>query len=105
MIGGGDMSKNRLVPDFLRSLESKQSVLIRNPEAIRPWQHVLEPLSGYLILAQELASSNGHQFTGSWNFGPVDTQISVKKLVNRLTRLRAFQKLSMKSTSHCEALF
>ena len=106
VIGGGDMSKNRLVPDFLRSLESKQSVPIRNPKAIRPWQHVLEPLSGYLILAQKLASSNGSTLTGSWNFGPVDNHISVETVVNHLTKLTGYSQIINKnSTSHHEAPF
>jgi len=69
VIGGGDWSKDRLVPDVYRAIESGDSVLIRNCDAIRPWQHVLEPLSGYLILAQALFEF-GDEFASSWNFGP-----------------------------------
>jgi CDP-glucose 4,6-dehydratase len=69
VIGGGDWADDRLIPDILRSFEKNESVVIRNPKAIRPWQHVLEPLSGYLILAQKLYD-NGEKYAQSWNFGP-----------------------------------
>jgi CDP-glucose 4,6-dehydratase len=69
VIGGGDWSENRLIPDILKALESGQNVRIRNPNAIRPWQHVLEPLRGYLTLAEKLVEY-GPQFAQSWNFGP-----------------------------------
>ena len=71
VIGGGDWAADRLVPDILRALEQNQSVLIRNPHAIRPWQHVLEPLSGYLLLAQQLYE-HGQAYAEGWNFGPRD---------------------------------
>ena len=71
VIGGGDWAVNRLVPDILRAFERGESVIIRNPTAIRPWQHVLEPLAGYLILAERLCS-NGKAYAESWNFGPND---------------------------------
>jgi CDP-glucose 4,6-dehydratase len=69
VIGGGDWSKDRLIPDAIKAFEKGQPLLIRNPLAIRPWQHVLDPLSGYLILAQELYQ-NGTSFASAWNFGP-----------------------------------
>ena len=72
VIGGGDWSKDRLIPDIFRFLEKKQPVEIRNPNAIRPWQHVLEPLSGYLILAECLYEKSGISFAEGWNFGPND---------------------------------
>lgn len=71
VIGGGDWALDRLVPDILRALEQDQPVLIRNPHAIRPWQHVLEPLSGYLLLAQQLYA-HGQAYAEGWNFGPRD---------------------------------
>lgn len=71
VIGGGDWAQDRLIPDILRALEKQQPVLIRNPHAIRPWQHVLEPLSGYLLLAERLYE-NGHADAEGWNFGPRD---------------------------------
>ncbi len=71
VIGGGDWAQDRLVPDILRALEKRESVLIRNPHAIRPWQHVLEPLSGYLLLAERLYLHEQLDAEG-WNFGPRD---------------------------------
>lgn len=69
VIGGGDWSKDRLVPDFFRSLECGQVLSIRSPHAVRPWQHVLEPLFGYLTLGEKLVSESG-EFAEAWNFGP-----------------------------------
>lgn len=69
VIGGGDWAEERLVPDIIRAFISKQSVAIRNPQAIRPWQHVLDPLAGYLQLAQAIYEK-GHSFASGWNFGP-----------------------------------
>ncbi|HJW57957.1 MAG TPA: CDP-glucose 4,6-dehydratase [Burkholderiaceae bacterium] len=71
VIGGGDWSADRLVPDILHALEMGEAVLIRNPHAIRPWQHVLEPLSGYLLLAERLYTG-GQTDAEGWNFGPLD---------------------------------
>ena len=71
VIGGGDWSANRLLPDFFRSLERGEELVLRSPEATRPWQHVLEPLSGYLTLAEALASNRDH-VAGAYNFGPDD---------------------------------
>lgn len=71
VIGGGDWASDRLVPDTLSALERNEPVLIRNPHAIRPWQHVLEPLSGYLMLAQSLYE-HGQLDAEGWNFGPRD---------------------------------
>jgi CDP-glucose 4,6-dehydratase len=69
VIGGGDWSEDRIVPDIMRALQSGQPVVVRNPNAIRPWQHVLESLSGYLLLGGKL-SSNPVKFANAWNFGP-----------------------------------
>lgn len=71
VIGGGDWALDRLVPDTLLALEKGQPVQIRNPHATRPWQHVLEPLSGYLLLAEKL-HEQGQAFAEGWNFGPKD---------------------------------
>lgn len=71
VIGGGDWADDRLIPDILRAFEKSEPVIIRNPLATRPWQHVLEPLSGYLILAQNLYNE-GSEFAEGWNFGPKD---------------------------------
>lgn len=69
VIGGGDWAVDRLVPDFLRALDAGRILSIRSPLATRPWQHVLEPLSGYLILAEKLFTA-GQGFAEAWNFGP-----------------------------------
>ena len=69
VIGGGDWAEDRLIPDFMRAIEAKRKVSIRNPHAIRPWQHVLEPLQGYLMLCQKLYE-NGPNYSQSFNFGP-----------------------------------
>lgn len=71
VIGGGDWAADRLIPDILRAFEQNQPVTIRNPCAVRPWQHVLEPLSGYLTLAERLYT-DGQAFAEGWNFGPQD---------------------------------
>lgn len=72
VIGGGDWSANRLIPDILAAIQAGQRVQIRYPEAIRPWQHVLEPLSGYLQLAERLCGDGGQSYAEAWNFGPAD---------------------------------
>ena len=71
VIGGGDWAEDRLIPDILSAFEKSEPVVIRNPLSTRPWQHVLEPLSGYLVLAQKLFI-NGDDFSEAWNFGPKD---------------------------------
>ena len=71
VIGGGDWAADRLIPDILRAFEQGQPVTIRNPHSTRPWQHVLEPLSGYLTLAERLCT-DGQAFAEGWNFGPRD---------------------------------
>jgi CDP-glucose 4,6-dehydratase len=71
VIGGGDWAADRLIPDFIRAISQNQEVKIRSPHAIRPWQHVLEPLTGYLTLAAKLFSE-GIKYAEAWNFGPDD---------------------------------
>jgi CDP-glucose 4,6-dehydratase len=84
VIGGGDWAKDRIVPDCIRALKSNQSIAIRNPWATRPWQHVLEPLNGYLLLANRLIE-NGKKYAGAWNFGPDDSSvIPVNEVVNKI---------------------
>ena len=84
VIGGGDWSEDRLIPDALAAFEANQPLIIRNPLSIRPWQHVLEPLSGYLVLAQALFEQ-GTEFSGAWNFGPQDSDArSVQDVVELL---------------------
>ena len=85
VIGGGDWSDDRLIPDTLKSFVKGEAVQIRNPHAIRPWQHVLEPLSGYLMLAEKLYSKKDDA-KNAWNFGPRDEDArSVQWLVEKLS--------------------
>ncbi len=87
VIGGGDWACDRIVPDFISRIQAKKALSLRNPGATRPWQHVLEPLSGYLLLAQRLAGNAGSAFAEGWNFGPVDASIiTVHELASRLVR-------------------
>lgn len=84
VIGGGDWNKNRIVVDCARAWLQSEKVSLRNPEATRPWQHVLEPLSGYLILAQKLSESSEHHGE-AFNFGPDESNVyTVNEVVNRL---------------------
>jgi CDP-glucose 4,6-dehydratase len=69
VIGGGDWQKDRIIPDCIKALEGNRPVAVRNPHAIRPWQHVLDPLAGYLLLASKMYQ-NPTGFCGAWNFGP-----------------------------------
>lgn len=87
VIGGGDWAEDRLIPDIMRAIVQGKPVQIRSPHAIRPWQHVLEPLSGYLVLAQKL-HENGAAFSEGWNFGPNDEDAKpVSWIVDRLTTM------------------
>ena len=84
VIGGGDWSADRLVPDCIRAFLAGQVVRIRSPAATRPWQHVLEPLCGYLLLAERLWTS-GQEFAQAWNFGPaMDDAQPVLRIVQLL---------------------
>jgi CDP-glucose 4,6-dehydratase len=86
VIGGGDWAEDRLIPDIMRAISAGRPVNIRNPHAIRPWQHVLEPLSGYLLLAQKLYEE-GAAFAEGWNFGPNDEDARpVQWIVEQLTQ-------------------
>src|SRR5206468_7292491 len=86
VIGGGDWAVDRIVPDLARAAETGTRAVIRRPKSVRPWQHVLEPLGGYLLLAHR-AASEGQRFAGPWNFGPpVEESVSVGELVERLQR-------------------
>lgn len=88
VIGGGDWATDRLIPDFVRAIQAGESARIRNPHAIRPWQHVLEPLSGYLRLAEELWDNDAPEASGGWNFGPDDSDArSVEWVATQLVEL------------------
>jgi CDP-glucose 4,6-dehydratase len=87
VIGGGDWAADRLIPDILKSFEKNEAVIVRNPDSTRPWQHVLEPLSGYLMLAQNLYN-NTEQYSEGWNFGPTENNVKpVEYIVDKMTSL------------------
>jgi CDP-glucose 4,6-dehydratase len=87
VIGGGDWAEDRIVPDAMRALDNKESISVRNPRAVRPWQHVLEPLSGYLTLAASLAGSAS--FATAFNFGPgPDSNRTVSDLIMEILKHR-----------------
>ncbi len=86
-IGGGDWCEDRIIPDSIRSLVNKEPIEVRNPQAIRPWQHVLEPLSGYLWLGA-LMYNNGADYASTWNFGPKAYQtMTVGELVEQAIKI------------------
>lgn len=87
VIGGGDWAEDRLVPDAMRAFMNEKPLVIRNPRSIRPWQHVLDPLAGYLILAQRLVAE-GASYAQGWNFGPPSaSEVPVEIIVQRLIAL------------------
>ena len=91
VIGGGDFAKNRLVPDILNAINNKKKLIIRNPMQIRPWQHVLDPLMGYLLLAQKQYNGKVRSLNNSWNFGPDKRNfkkvIEIVKFIKKKTKL------------------
>lgn len=83
VIGGGDWSTDRIIPDIIRSLQAGQNIIVRNPTSVRPWQHVLEPLNGYLLLAGML-NDNPTKYASAFNFGPMpNDHLTVKELVEK----------------------
>ncbi len=84
VIGGGDWSEARLVPDIFRAFARGEKVRLRHPKAVRAWQHVLDPVRGYLMLAERLWESDGTQFADGWNFGPAPSEIYDVETVTRL---------------------
>ncbi|PVD53475.1 CDP-glucose 4,6-dehydratase [Terrimonas sp.] len=83
VIGGGDWSTDRIIPDIIRSLQAKQNIIVRNPSSVRPWQHVLEPLTGYLLLGG-LLNQHHEKYSTAFNFGPLPgDHLAVKDLVKK----------------------
>ena len=94
MIGGGDWSSDRIIPDCIKAWSKNQIVDIRNPESTRPWQHVLEPLSGYLLLGSKLNAYHGEAF----NFGPShNNTYSVRELIDKMSEF--WDQVSWNDTS------
>ena len=98
VIGGGDWSVDRLIPDFLQATHTGKKLYIRFPNAVRPWQYVLEPLSGYLMLAEKLVK-NGNDFAEAWNFGPKEKKLrSVSWIINYLSKKYSNLKWEVKKS-------
>jgi CDP-glucose 4,6-dehydratase len=108
VIGGGDWAADRLIPDFIRAMKKKEKLTIRNPHAIRPWQHVLEPLHGYLLLCQKLYEE-GPLFSGSFNFGPDEKDAkNVESIANYIVKVwgeGAIYEINSNTSSLHEAHF
>ncbi|MDF2566859.1 MAG: CDP-glucose 4,6-dehydratase [Oscillospiraceae bacterium] len=100
VIGGGDWSEDRLIPDIIRSLEADKAIVLRNPNSTRPWQHVLEPLYGYLLLASKLFHQ-GSKYCGAWNFGPDFGSIStVHNVTTKMIALWGSGKIQIDSAQN-----
>lgn len=105
VIGGGDWAEDRLIPDFIRAVENGNNFVLRNPKSIRPWQHVLQPLSGYICLAEKLLLKKNEYATG-WNFGPdEDSNRQVEWLALKICQLWGVDKFYsiVSDTSYYEA--
>lgn len=104
VVGGGDWADNRLVPDILNAHDNGETLEMRSPNAIRPWQHVLEPIAGYLLLAEKL-SADANRFDGAWNFGPPDDDIkTVEWIAKRLfSHLNSNSKIDIREHEFHEA--
>ena len=87
VIGGGDWRPNRLIPDCVMALRASEPIIVRSPDSIRPWQHVLEPIHGYMLLAHKM-SMDPKKYSGAWNFGPdKKSKSKVSDVTNRITQL------------------
>ncbi len=87
VIGGGDWAEDRIIPDAVRAVTSRKSLEVRSPQAVRPWQHVLEPLSGYMLLAAKMLSGE-RGMEGAWNFGPLPTgAATVREITEEFYRI------------------
>lgn len=103
VIGGGDYSKGRLVPDILRALNKNKLLIIRNPDHIRPWQHVIEPIYGYLILAEKQYLNKLSKINHSWNFGPKKSSfVTVKQVIKKFKNQKMINKFLIKKNKNIE---
>ena len=100
VIGGGDYSEDRLIPDIYRFAKKKKKIILRNPNSVRPWQHVLEPLGGYLLLAEKLYNNKLKKIDQNWNFAPnISSCVSVKYVANYFAKnLELKMKIAKKNT-------
>jgi|TARA_B100001964_G_C14201114_1_gene585850 CDP-glucose 4,6-dehydratase len=96
VIGGGDWSQDRIIPDLIKSIIVKKKFTIRSPKSTRPWQHIFDLLNGYLILARKIYKNN--KFNGSWNFGPNKSHVTVIEVISKLIKiLRVNKEVFIKS--------
>lgn len=103
VIGGGDYSKNRLIPDIIRAFNQKKILKIRNPNHIRPWQHVIEPICGYLMLAQKQYSKKLSKLDPTWNFGPKKTSfITVSQIISKFKNFNMIDRVKIKKSKQIE---
>ena len=98
VIGGGDWSKDRIVPDCIKAIENNRPIILRNPKSIRPWQHVLEPIIGYIIIAEKIYNKK-NELGSAINFGPMRSNcVNVKKVTDKLinnlkSKKKIFEKI------------
>jgi CDP-glucose 4,6-dehydratase len=90
VIGGGDWSKDRIIPDLIKSIILKKNFMIRNPNSSRPWLHVFDSINGYLILSKKIYNNN--KLNGSWNFGPNKNNIIVKNIISKILKILKIKK-------------
>jgi len=90
IIAGGDWSKDRIIPDLIKSIITKKKFIIRNPNAIRPWMSVFDSINGYLVLSKKIYGNN--KFNGSWNFGPNKEKVTVKEIVTKTIKIMGLKK-------------
>ena len=100
VLGGGDFSENRIIPDIYKAIKNKNNLVLRNPNYIRPWQHVLEPVSGYIKLAEKLSSENGSQYEGSWNFAPSNGIFEVGEIIGKLCKITGGKEYKVSEKSN-----
>ena len=99
VLGGGDYSKNRLVPDILSAINQNKELIIRNPQHVRPWQHVIEPLYGYILLAQKQYEKKINISNHAWNFGPRKNNfVKVSKIINKINKIKKIKKVIFKKS-------
>lgn len=103
VLGGGDYSKNRIIPDIIEAIKNKKKLIIRNPKYIRPWQHVIEPLTGYVILAQKQYNNKLKKIDNKWNFGPQKKNfITVEDIVKKINKLQKIKKIEYRKSKYIE---
>tara|TARA_B110001450_G_C17588185_1_gene467820 strand:- start:77 stop:1150 length:1074 start_codon:yes stop_codon:yes gene_type:complete len=100
VLGGGDYSNNRLIPDVLNAINLNKELIIRSPRHVRPWQHVIEPIYGYLILAQKQYENKIKESNHAWNFGPKKNNfIQVNQIINKINKIKKIKKIIAKKNN------